>query len=373
MSTETSFPFDAVITDGVADRVYSAEDFAAERGDIFENGIIGADSLKVTADDSLAVYVAPGRAIINGYGYSLTASKKISVDECEDSTRSRRDTVVLRLNKEEREISLGIVNGEYAMHPDAPTLTENEEIWEIPLCDVLVSPDAEELTESDITDRRVPAKTKLAAGGAGKRVLLATFTADGSFSTADYPSKDNLYDVEMVGGGGSGGMGSTTYSCGGGGGAGASVTVTSMTLLADTVYAVTVGGGGASVKTGTGSDGGDSVFAGITAVGGKGGTETAGGEGGVIGCFSGESGTDGGKFSSASSATNAGAGANSRFGKGGAGCYSAKVSVGASGKNGFGYGSGGSGGGKGSSSSNYSSGAGCSGAVYVYGYTTTGQ
>ncbi len=28
---EKSFPFNAVVTDGVADRVYSAEDFAAER------------------------------------------------------------------------------------------------------------------------------------------------------------------------------------------------------------------------------------------------------------------------------------------------------------------------------------------------------
>ena len=36
---EKSFPFNAVVTDGVADRVYSAEDFAAERAAYVSNGV----------------------------------------------------------------------------------------------------------------------------------------------------------------------------------------------------------------------------------------------------------------------------------------------------------------------------------------------
>ena len=37
---ERSFPFNAVVTDGVPDRVYTAEDFAAERAAFVSDGVL---------------------------------------------------------------------------------------------------------------------------------------------------------------------------------------------------------------------------------------------------------------------------------------------------------------------------------------------
>jgi len=91
-----------------------------------------------------------------------------------------------------------------------------------------------------------------------------TFTGSGTFDVTAGGSVDYL----IVGGGGGGGGGT-----GGGGGAGGFVTGT-ITVTDSTAYTVTVGGGGAGGSTSSpyrGANGGDSVFAGVTAVGGGGG------------------------------------------------------------------------------------------------------
>ena len=45
---EKSFPFNAALVDGQPDRVYSAEDFAAERAAYVSNGVCAGDALLVT-------------------------------------------------------------------------------------------------------------------------------------------------------------------------------------------------------------------------------------------------------------------------------------------------------------------------------------
>src|SRR3989344_4457845 len=102
---------------------------------------------------------------------------------------------------------------------------------------------------------------------------IHTFTSDGTFT----PNGSGNVEVLVVAGGGGGGNSDGTNSTiGGGGGAGGMVEKASHTVTAQD-YSVTVGAGGPSF-----TNGGDSVFDGITAIGG--------GHGATYGSFSGGSG-----------------------------------------------------------------------------------
>ena len=92
-----------------------------------------------------------------------------------------------------------------------------------------------------------------------------TFTGSGTFNVTGGGSVDYL----IVGGGGGGGGGT-----GGGGGAGGFVTGTT-TVTDSTAYTITIGAGGAGGRANAspfrGTNGSDSIFAGVTAFGGGGG------------------------------------------------------------------------------------------------------
>ncbi|MCX5791943.1 MAG: phage tail protein [Elusimicrobia bacterium] len=92
---------------------------------------------------------------------------------------------------------------------------------------------------------------------------IHTFTSSGTFT----PNVSGNIQVIIVAGGGGGG-----YSGAGGGGAGGVVTSTSFAVTAQP-YAVTVGGGGSGGPNAytAGSNGGDSIFSTLDAVGGGGG------------------------------------------------------------------------------------------------------
>jgi hypothetical protein len=98
--------------------------------------------------------------------------------------------------------------------------------------------------------------------------VVTSYTSVGS-TTFTAPFTGNI-QVMVVAGGGAGGGGTA-----GGGGAGGMVVAPSFPITSGTPYTVTVGGGGpmpTGQNTGVGSNGGNSVFGGITAVGGGGGS-----------------------------------------------------------------------------------------------------
>jgi len=158
----------------------------------------------------------------------------------------------------------------------------------------------------------------------GSRVVL-TFTEDGIF----YPPNGGEVDVLVVAGGGGGGTAN-----GGGGGGGGVIYATGHTVTSQP-YAITVGKGGlpgTGQEDQKGSDGGNSVFDTLTAIGGGGG-----------GCFKSDdslkTGRDGGSGGGASGSVSAGAGGSGTTDQGyagGAGGYN--------GTNGGGGGGGGAGG-----------------------------
>lgn len=125
-------------------------------------------------------------------------------------------------------------------------------------------------------------------------------------STSYYRPTPNVQTLVIAGGGG-GGAGDS-YGNGGGGGAGGYIYNASLGLSAQG-YAVTVGGGGSGTLAngsgsywGRGTNGANSVFAGLTAIGGGGG-----GGGGDGSPGTGSSGGSGGGASGSSSSTRPGA------------------------------------------------------------------
>lgn len=320
---EKSFPFNAVVTDGVPDRVYAAEDFAAERAAYVSNGVTSAGALALTpaASGGLAADAAPGIAVIDGYTYFNTAPLTLACAAA-DAALPRIDLAVLRLDLDARHMRCILKTGTPAETPVPPAPVSTATAHEMPLAEIRVAPGAAALAAADITDRRVRADYLLnkvdtdallasyqtmldgyfgAADAAALRAAantvrtdagassvlcgdgayraavldgwrfaeLARFTSSGTFRPAEHPARDGLYDVILIGGGGSGASGSADWSYGGG--AGYVRVISGLPLRAGASYAVTVGAGGASVSSGGGKPGGASSFAGFTAPGGAAG------------------------------------------------------------------------------------------------------
>lgn len=365
---EKSFFFDAVVTDGVPDRSYSAADIAAREACIISDGVIGGASLAVRGLSSAGVYVGKGAASVAGYTYLNDEELFIPI-EAGDGTYDRIDSVVLKLDLGGRSITATVVKGRPLATPAAPTLPKGNTVKYLLLANVLVRANARNFDESCITDKRVLAgyasvkedmkkllgeyigeldsvtagevrelrrvigivsdnegkNTVLCGDGVYReppspvREVAAEYTASGeyTFIPAEHPSKGDVYDIEVQGAGGAGGSYNGVGIRGGGGGGGAFVSVGGVRLYRDTCK-VTVGAGGVGVLGGSGGDGGYSSFEGFIAdggAGGGGGISAAGGAGGV-GMFCGERGADGKPDAGGMLSSQSGRGGYSYYGNG---------------------------------------------------------
>jgi hypothetical protein len=135
------------------------------------------------------------------------------------------------------------------------------------------------IPDTSISQAQVQAWTNFNSGSGGTisysgPYTIHTFTGSATFT----PSFNGQVEVLVVAGGGGGGCGFNKSACGGGGGAGGLQYVSSYGVSAGTGITVTVGAGGAGgpaanvSPTGDGSNGSNSVFGGITTIGGGGGT-----------------------------------------------------------------------------------------------------
>lgn len=119
------------------------------------------------------------------------------------------------------------------------------------------------------------ASNNSAHAGSFKARLSASDGANTTTRFVDFDLSFSVFvDYLVIGGGGGGGAGS---AAGGGGGAGGYLTATNYALTPGTAYAITVGAGGAgstSPDSNNASNGSNSVFGSITALGGGGGAGT---------------------------------------------------------------------------------------------------
>ncbi|MCL2618276.1 MAG: hypothetical protein FWD98_04380 [Defluviitaleaceae bacterium] len=134
------------------DREYTAAEFAEMFSLYLTNGIRnGGNNLRVAADNGLVVRALPGDAIISGYFYRLVGDGRLFQIEPNFAGGTRVDRIVLRLNLRQddgRRISLELKRGD-------TSLTRNNEIWELAIADISIPLGFTNLTQAQITDRRL--------------------------------------------------------------------------------------------------------------------------------------------------------------------------------------------------------------------------
>lgn len=134
------------------DRVYDASDVARFLSKFFTNGVFN-NSLAVSSNDNMTVSVATGNANINGYGYENTESLTLDIDEA-DSELGRIDSVIVRLDLTNRQITTQILQGQYATTPSQPSITRTGTIYDLRLANISVPADTTRITADMITDTR---------------------------------------------------------------------------------------------------------------------------------------------------------------------------------------------------------------------------
>lgn len=134
------------------DRVYDASDVARFLSKFFTNGIFN-NSLAVSSNDNMTVSIATGQANINGYGYENTEILTLDIDEA-DSELNRIDSVIVRLDLTNRQITTMILQGQYATTPSQPSIIRSGNVYDLRLANILVSASSSRITSEDITDTR---------------------------------------------------------------------------------------------------------------------------------------------------------------------------------------------------------------------------
>lgn len=158
-----SFPWDSIVEymdDGypVYDRAYSAQDWRNIYKTFFSNGIFAdsANAFKVKASgQGMSVIVSPGRCSIEGV-FGVEDSQR-QIELTASSTQARYDTIVLRFDAslESRSVDLYVLQGVASNTPKRPTLTRNETVYELGLCDILIPANSSAVADSRITDTRL--------------------------------------------------------------------------------------------------------------------------------------------------------------------------------------------------------------------------
>lgn len=151
-----SFPFDNKSATE-QDRNIDSDTFAEylKRLTGGQNGVFAevGTKLQVTAGTGMTVLVNPGDGFIEGRLFIENLTRELQVQASE--TLDRIDTVVVRLNKEQRVIDLYIVKGTSATVPQAPELTREGGIYELGIANVYVPKLTSNITQERITDTRL--------------------------------------------------------------------------------------------------------------------------------------------------------------------------------------------------------------------------
>lgn len=152
---EKSSFFNAVNVNGTYDRTYKAEDFAAYFGTVLTSGIFPSPStnLQVVASSDMTVTVKSGDAFINGYMYHNTDDLILELNTA-DGVLKRIDLVVVRLDHVNREIKCHIKTGTFGSSPVKPSLTRNEEVYELCLAEINIGNGIISINQDSIIDTR---------------------------------------------------------------------------------------------------------------------------------------------------------------------------------------------------------------------------
>lgn len=145
--------FNALMSNGVYDRTYNANDYCDNLAVVISNGVLRSenDDLKVTSS-GMACTVAAGRAFIKGHYYYNDSPMTFAAVTAPIGGQ-RYDRIFLRLNTDvaARSISLVYVQGTASNSPVKPSPTRSGNIYDLCLADIFVDTNA---TSVVVTDTR---------------------------------------------------------------------------------------------------------------------------------------------------------------------------------------------------------------------------
>lgn len=185
-------------------RQYNQIEFAEVLERFLTNGIIPGEGneLAVTQTDParLAIKIADGMGWINGYFYKNDSDLEIDLEPA-DASNPRIDLVVLRLDVISSRLIVGAVKtGTPSASPIPPTVTQDTQIWEIALAEVLVPANATSITDSDITPAdpglAIPRNAEFGARRSATVIVAANDSSADSKVQADFVVPDNSGDAE---------------------------------------------------------------------------------------------------------------------------------------------------------------------------------
>ena len=150
-----SYFFNAVLSDGVYDRIYNAEDVTSYLDLLVGNGVFPNPStnLQVRASTGMNVIVGAGAGWINGHKMVNTADLTLAITAA-DVVLNRIDAVIFYVDLTTREMGIAVKTGTAASSPTAPSLTQTDSRYELCLAQISIPKQTTAITASMITDTR---------------------------------------------------------------------------------------------------------------------------------------------------------------------------------------------------------------------------
>lgn len=135
------------------DRKYTTDWLAKWVSSFISNGVYDGE-LAVTAGDGMTVTLPAGKAWINGYYYRNDAPITLPITNA-DGVLHRKDTIVLRWDVNERNITAQVLQGTFASNPVAPEIVRNIEQYDLKIAEISIPAGTTAITQALITDTRL--------------------------------------------------------------------------------------------------------------------------------------------------------------------------------------------------------------------------
>ena len=140
-------------------RQYDAAELAHLLSAAVQNGVSSHNGggLAVTADgQSMQTEVSCGGAVIGGYVFVLSddGGENYTLTHQPSGSADRIDRVVVRLDLNQRQMSLALLEGVPGAAPKPPALTRSSQVWELSLAQVRIRASALFVEAGDVTDER---------------------------------------------------------------------------------------------------------------------------------------------------------------------------------------------------------------------------
>lgn len=151
--------FDAIVNNGMPDRVYCSEDVNNIFKGMLSDGVFRMyeNALNVAVADGLSINVETGKALVKGHWYINTTVLNLPITTAH-ATLPRISSIVLRYSRLDRVVKIVTIDGIPSAAPLVPDLTQNNDIYELRLYDVYIKAGATSLSNTNITDSRTYAK-----------------------------------------------------------------------------------------------------------------------------------------------------------------------------------------------------------------------